>query len=379
MDYERPYAPKLNPLVTTIPQGPSYTINNNVVEWAGWKFTWSVSPNNSLLLYDISFLDRTVWKENPNLDPVRRSILYKANIGEVITCYGDNSISGSVRNFLDLGEYTARDCAFEVIPGVDVPDYATFYDYNFTDVDGTMLHLPNRVAFHEIDSGMLWRHAGSQLDSSVFDGRPGRELVVTFIHVISNYDYVFNWIFTLDGEIQFKMTPSGIIETDATNLATTNEDYEGSLILPYVYGLNHSHLANVRLDFAVDGFLNKIEECEIEHLDVSETNPYGNQFIEKSTLLTTEKDAIRDTDFAKSRKWVIHNEFSKNYLGYERGYELSPYPTPFPFNKDERICKRATYLLHSLHVTKYHDKELYSVGQFPVEDAEDRGLGSVCC
>ena len=63
-------------------------------------------------------------------------------------------------------------------------------------------------------------------------------------------------------------------------------------------------------------------------------------------------------------------------MGYERGYELSPYPTSFPFNKDERICKRATYLLHSLHVTKYHDKELYSVGQFPVEDAEDRGLGA---
>ena len=374
-DWERPLAPNLNPIITTLPNGPSYTITNNIVEWADWKYTWSVHPVNALLLYNISFLDRTVWKEDHNLDPVRRSILYKANLGEVITCYGDNSISGSVRNFFDFGEYNTRDFSVEIIPGIDVPSYATFFDYNFTNPDGTILNLPNRVGFYERDAGMLWRHTGYSVDGSIaIDGRSARELVVTFINTISNYDYVFNWIFTQDGDIRFEMIPSGVIETDSINLIQSNEDMNGSLILPYVYGLNHSHLANVRLDFSIDGSLNKIEETDTVHMEVSETNPYGNLFIEKNTLLETELNAIRDTDFTKSRKWVVHNEFSKNYLGYERGYELSPYPTTFPFNADERIIKRASYMKHSLHVTKYHDGELYSVGQFPVEDSEDRGL-----
>ena len=369
LDWDRPFSPNLNPLVTLLPQGPSYSIKNNIVEWAGWKFTWSVNPITAISLYNVSFLDRTVWKENPNIDPVRRSILYKANIGEIITCYGDNNVSGSIRNFLDLGEYTTRDFSVEIIPGVDVPPYATLLDYNFTNTDGSMLNLPNRVGFYERDAGMLWRHSGY-----TFDGRSGRELVLTFINVISNYDYVFNWIFTQDGDIRFEMIPSGIIETDAINLDKVNEDTDSSLILPYVYGLNHSHLANIRLDFAVDGLINKIEENDVEHMEASKENPYGNLFIEKATLLTSELNAIRDTDFTKSRKWVIQNEFSKNYLGYERGYELSPYPTPFPFNVDERIVKRASYLNHSLHVTKYHDDELYTTGQFPTEDSEDRGL-----
>lgn len=386
LNYERPFAPELKPLVTTMPQGPSFTINNNIVEWAGWEFTWSITPNNSVLLYDISFLDRTVWRENPNLEPVRRSMLYKANIGELLTCYGDDTIPGSIRNFFDIREFPARDFALEVIRGVDVPDYATMFDYNFTDVDGTMLNLPNRVAFYETDAGMLWRHGGDNADSTIFDGRVGRELVVSFVHVISNYDYIFNWIFSEDGQIEFKMIASGIVEADATDLAKVDGDADvhsknggdlkGGLILPYVYALNHSHIANIRLDFCVDGLLNKIEETEIEHLKASETNPYGNSFIEKSTLLTTEGNAIRDADFTKSRKWVIHNEFSKNYLGYERSIELSPYPTTFPFYKEQRPCQRAKYLLHDLHVTKYRENQLYSIGEFPIEKAEDTGLGA---
>jgi primary-amine oxidase len=373
-DYERPLAPSLNPIITFLPQGPSYTINNNVVEWCGWKFTWSIDPVVGLSLYNISFLDRTVWRENPNLEPVRRSILYKASIGEVLTCYGDATISGSIRNFYDFYEYIYRDFSVELIPGIDVPEYASLFETIFTDVDGTVNTLPNRVGIYEKNAGMLWRHT-----DDLIDGRSGRELVVTFISVISNYDYNFEWTFTQDGEIRFDMIPSGVIETDPTTLSNM-EDHHGhdheheSLVLPNVYGLKHSHPACVRLDFAVDGLINKVEEHDIERSPVSEENPYGNEFVETSKLLTSELQAIRDTDFTKSRKWIVHNEFSKNYLGHERGYEIAPYPSPFPYDDLERIAKRAIYIKHALHVTKYHDGELYAAGQFVTEDDKDSGL-----
>ena len=371
-DYTRPLAPNLNPIITILPQGPSYTVSNNVVEWAGWQFTWSTHPVTGLSIYNVSFLDRTVWKENPDLAPVRRSILYKANIGELITCYGEKSISGTIRNFFDFGEYPIRDFSSELIPGIDIPEYASLFEYIFTDTDGTVNNLPNRVGIYERQAGMLWRHT-----DDLVDGRSGRELVVTFLTVISNYDYLFNWIFTQDGEIHFELLPSGIIEGEATletSMAGHTDHPDEELVLSNVYGVKHSHPANIRIDFAVDGLINKIEQHDIERVPVSQENPYGNQFVETSTLLTTELDAIRDTDFTKARKWVVRNESSKNYLGYERGYEIVPFPTPFPYDVDERISKRATYILHSLHVTQYHDDELYTAGQFVTEDAEDRGL-----
>jgi primary-amine oxidase len=81
----------------------------------------------------------------------------------------------------------------------------------------------------------------------------------------------------------------------------------------------------MRIDFMVDGIKNSIEESDLVLLPPSEENPYGNQFKEEETLLLTEKEAIRNTDFLKSRKWIVSNEESLNYVGIARGYELNPY------------------------------------------------------
>ena len=138
--------------------------------------------------------------------------------------------------------------------------------------------------------------------------------------------------------------------------------------------MNHTHLASIRLDFEVDGLLNTVEETDIIPIPVSENNPYGNIFTEKTTILTKEQEAVRDTDFTKSRKWSVINQNSLNYLGFERGYELIPFPTSLTFNDKSRVSKRANYTLHNLFVTKYHDDELYATGKYPVEKAEDSGI-----
>ena len=340
------------------------------------------------MLYNISFLDRTVWVENKEAPPVRRSIIYKANIAEVITAYGDPGMSGTVRNYLDICEYTTRDYSFPLVYGIDIPNYAQVFDYNFTQADGTPLNLPSRVGIYEKDAGMLWRHS----DYTLYRGRSGRELVLTHINVIANYDYTFNWIFTQCGEIRLEIIPSGVIETDSipltklpdeaslakpkhggnTHPEETNEQI--NLVYPNINGLNHSHYACVRIDFAIDGHNNSVEESNLGLAPVSETNPYGNVFGEEGTLLQTEKQSMRDNDLTKSRTWRVFNPNSKNIVGHQRSYEINTHPNSTLMNPDTRIAKRATYMLHNLHVTKYHDDELYAMGKFPTEGSEDEGL-----
>jgi primary-amine oxidase len=124
----------------------------------------------------------------------------------------------------------------------------------------------------------------------------------------------------------------------------------------------------------LDGIKNSIEESDLILLPASEENPYGNQFLEEEILLKTEKEAIRNSDFSKSRTWIIHNEESQNYLGIARGYELDPYPTPLIYNSSSRISKRGIYILNNLYVTKYRESELYVMGKNVVEEPKDTGL-----
>jgi primary-amine oxidase len=371
VNWDRPLSDNLKPILTTLPEGPSYTLNQNEVEWADWKFTWSVDPVYGVSLYNVSILDRTVWKENPELQPVRRNIVYKANVSELITAYGNNSISGTVRNYFDISEYPFRDTSVPQVYGIDVPPYADLLGFFLTYADGTVAYYPQSIAIYERESGMLWRHTDDREQ-----GRMGRELVVSWIITVGNYDYSFYWIFTLHGQLTLDIHPSGVIETNSSKFPVTNDSIEyGQLVLPYVIGLNHTHLASVRLDVEVDGLCNTVEESDVLSIPASKNNPYGNLFTEQSTLLRTEQQGVRDTDFTKSRKWVIKNKNSLNYLGFERSYELVPFPTSLTFNDKSRVSKRANYTRHSLFVTKYHDDELYAVGKYPVEKGCDSGLG----
>ena len=378
LDWNRPLPDPSNikPLVSVMPEGPSYVLDGNLVTWADWSFRWYLDPIYGVQLFKITYNNRTTWRENPNLPPVNEEIIYKMNIAEIITAYGISTEMAADRNYLDINEYPARDFIVPLVVGLDVPQYADRFTVPVVSVDGSIYELENSVGLYERDNGVLWRHTDYSCTEPInVQGRSGRQLVLTSIHVISNYDYTLNWIFNQDGKIDFELIPSGVIDCIGTDFVKTNETIiQGSLVRQNVIGINHAHIANVRINFT--GSNNNVVENEVKLLPVSKENRFGNQWVESERVLKTEKEAVRNTNFNKYRTWSVENQSLKNYLDHPVSYELIPSPTPRPIvNPMSRIGKRATYLLNEFHVTKFHDNEQYVMGKYPIEDEKDRGLG----
>jgi primary-amine oxidase len=379
IDWERPYPHDMKPLITTLPEGPSYKINGNVINWGDWEFNWSFDPVYGLSINNVSFLDRTTWRENQNLSPVRRSILYKANLSELLAIYNDSSQITVLRNFYDLGEYPARDFIVPLIKGIDVPDYADLLSVFVSSVTGEVYELSEIIGIYEKDDGMLWRHTDYPCVGDVNTrGRKGRKLVFTSTHSIGNYDYTFNWNFYQDGKISYELIASGCLSNSPSYIEKLVDNVEinsGTLVRPNIIASNHSHFACVRMDFSVDGIKNTVSEVDLINTNNSYENPYGNKLTEKHITLTSEKQAIRKQNFDVSRKWVIENENSKNYVGQNRAYKIIPFPTANNIlNPDQRICVRAPFMLNNLYVTKYRYGELYVAGRYVVENEKADGL-----
>ncbi|MGE5290944.1 MAG: hypothetical protein ACM3ML_27865, partial [Micromonosporaceae bacterium] len=90
-----PLRDDLLPIEIIQPEGPSFTISGNVIEWQRWRLHAHIDPVEGLVISDVSYLD----------GGRRRSILHRAGIGEMVVPYGDTSEDFYFRNVFDAGEY----------------------------------------------------------------------------------------------------------------------------------------------------------------------------------------------------------------------------------------------------------------------------------
>jgi len=382
LDWIRPLDNTLKPLNFGQPDGPSYVRSGSQIEWQGWRFNMTYNSISNLEFHNISFLDRTVWRENPEAVPVRRPLYYKANIPELITAYANPEPPVPAYNYLDWHEYPARDFAPPVVPGIDAPPYAELITIPVILADGSVYEMENAVAIYETSDGVLWRHYDYPCENAPefpHQGRAGRILVVQTIPVIANYDYIVYYIFTQDGRMTVRIRASGVMECAGTPVTKVEGHHgveAGTLVREYVNAVNHRHIACVRVDTMIDGLKTRVYEKEIDFPAVDDENSCGNVFKEVERLLTSEKKAVRDHNFKKNRSWIIESSCSKNYLGYHRGIELIPSPTMIPSaHKCERLSKRAEFIRHNFFVTKYHDGEDTVMGRHPIEKGHDEGIG----
>ena len=77
------------------PEGPSFTVDGNQVEWQKWKFRVGFTSREGLVLHTVSYDD----------DGVERPILYRASICEMVVPYGDPGEQYYRKNAFDIGEY----------------------------------------------------------------------------------------------------------------------------------------------------------------------------------------------------------------------------------------------------------------------------------
>ena len=93
--YVGPARTTLKPIEITQPEGPSFTVDDDVVTLGELALRVGFDPREGLVLHQISFADGG--RERP--------LIYRASIAEMVVPYADPSPVRFWQNYFDAGEY----------------------------------------------------------------------------------------------------------------------------------------------------------------------------------------------------------------------------------------------------------------------------------
>lgn len=360
-DHTRSPRTVLRPIEITQPDGPSFSIERDVVRWAGWTVRIGFDPREGLVLHQISFRDGE--RDRP--------VVYRASVAEMVVPYADPGPVRYWQNYFDAGEYLLGQQANSLERGCDCLGEIHYLDAVLADDDGEPRVITNAVCLHEEDDGVGWKH------TDVFTGsaetRRRRRLVLSFFVTVGNYDYGFYWYLYLDGTIQLEVKATGVLFTSSYR----EGDEWASEVAPGLGAPFHQHLFNARLDMMVDGLTNAVEEVDLRGRPVGPDNPQGNAFGRTVTRLSREAQAARDADPAVARSWQVLNPHRTNRLGRPVAYALHPQGMPTLLaDENSSIARRAAFATRHLWVTRYDPEERYPAGDLINQHPGGAGLPS---
>jgi primary-amine oxidase len=236
------------------------------------------------------------------------------------------------------------------------------------------------LAIYERDGGILWKHYDFTTEKN--ETRRARELVLSAVATIGNYDYAINYIFKQDGSMEIDLALTGIMLAKGVkekradeNHSTMKMDASGHLVAENVVAPHHQHFFNFRLDFDVDGVNNSVTEMNSSALPNGANNPYQNGFIMRETLFKTEREAQRVMDMQAARVWTVTNPTAKNSLGQNTSFIIAPGANSLPFIAPESLVRRrAQFINNHFWATRYNAGEIYAAGVYPNQSAGGDGL-----
>jgi primary-amine oxidase len=343
----------LRPISITQPEGPSFSMEGNLLLWQDWSLRIGFDSREGLTLHQIGLAGRPV--------------IYRASVPEMVVPYGDPQFRYWQAPF-DNGEYLLGKWVNSLKLGCDCLGEITYLDAVVTGETGEPRTVRNAICVHEEDFGILWKHTGSA------QARRQRRLVVSFFTTVGNYDYGFYWYFYLDGTIECEVKMTGIVFT----AGRPDEDYPFSAeIAPGLGAPVHQHLFSARLDMSVDGLENAVEEVDVTGLPIGPDNPYGNAITQVVTRLRSESSGARSGDTARGRVWRVVSTSAVNRFGKPTAYTLCPEPTP-PLLADPAspLAARARFASRVLWVTRYDPAQRYPAGDFVNQNPGGGGLPS---
>ena len=360
------------PLHVVQPEGPSFEVRGQEVRWQQWRFRFALNGREGLVLYTVGYED----------GGRVRSVLYRGSCSEMVVPYGDPSLGWFFKNAFDAGEDSMGRYAAMLEPQQDYPDNAVTFDATLASEQGDYFTIPRAVAIYERDGGLGWKHWDSGRNHN--ESRRARELVLSWIATVGNYDYAFNWVFHQDGALEMEVGLTGYMDTKAVALKKVPDSAHehhvpdlmyGHLVAENLVAVHHQHFFNFRLDLDVDGTNNSVLEMNTETLPPSPSNPHLNAFTMKETALRNERDAARQVDMAASRRWTVINPSKKNTLGYPAGYTLVAGENSIPYAAPEAwIRKRANFLNAHFWATAYDPQQLYAAGFYANQSRGNDGL-----
>ena len=358
------------------PTSSRLQFDGNHVQWEGWDLRYSFNQREGLVMHQIGFND---------LGRVR-SICYRASISEMLVPYSDPSPEWIWREFFDAGEYGLGVAAVNLRPGKELPDNALTLDVVLPDTGLHGLVEPGRVFFYERENGALFAHVQASDRRHIY--ARAKDLVIGYCVNIGNYDYIFKWVFRLDGSFGFESELQGLIlnKTIADTQCTVCEqeakdgpgeytdlgDQEfGTLVSPQMLGVTHQHWINLRMDFDIDGAANAVEEYNVNRLAPTAENDAGRALSVSRTVFARSREASRNLNEETARTWVVYNPSKRSPIGHFAGYEIEPTGNTFSSIPDYRYGEATSFVQRHLWVTPYDARQLYAAGWYPNQHPQD--------
>lgn len=351
----------LKPLLITQPEGPSFTLDGNLLRWQNWSLRVGFNHREGMTLHTVRYRD----------GDRDRSIAHRLSFAEMVVPYRDPSPDHYRRTAFDIGEWGLGFMTQSLALGCDCLGEIRYLDAVLHDSAGEPYTISNAVCIHEEDDAVLWKHVDHHSGAEV---RRMRRLTLSFHVTVANYEYLTYWRLYQDGNIECEVRATGIMVT--TPLAAGQPHPNGTLVDERTYAPFHQHFLVARLDLDVDGPDNTVQCSESYAEPTGPDNPHGLSLVTRNVALRTELEARQDVDFATQRAWKVVNPNVVNGLGTHPAYKLVPSGAiPPMFDPDSPVLQRANVIGHTLWVTPHHPDERWPAGEFVNQSATDGGLG----
>ncbi|MEO8449458.1 MAG: nickel transporter [Gemmatimonadota bacterium] len=354
--------PPLPELIVSQPNGRGFQLSGHEVTWDNWRFRIGLAPRGGLALYQVGY----------QLGGALRPVLYKASLAELWVPYGDRGQHDFYLNAYDAGEVGIARYGDIAMSPADCPSQAEFVPATVMTFTGEIKDVERAFCLYERDGGTAWRHGE--------DGRRQRQLVLSSVFRVDNYDYGTNWIFSQDGSLELEVVLTGMMNARPTQRTTQSQPWADSsystLVAPRVEAMYHQHFFSFRLDLDVGGpSPNSVVEMNAVSPPKGPANPHGNAIMLRESVLATEAGAQRDLNLASHRFWRVLNTDVHNGLGQPIGYALLPGENAVPYAQPgTRLLERSGYAKHHLWVTPYDDAEQHPAGDYVYQSAPGQGL-----
>ncbi|KAK6381556.1 hypothetical protein LTS17_004614 [Exophiala oligosperma] len=343
------------------PEGPSFNVQGNLLQWEKWRFRVGFNYREGLTLHDVRYDGR--------------SVFYRLSLAEMFVPYGDPRMPYARKAAFDLGNDGAGCTANNLRLGCDCLGHIKYFDGWHTTSAGDPIKIPNAVCCHEVDDGILWKHTNFRTGHAVVTR--SRMLVLQTIITVSNYEYIFAFQFGQDASLNYEVRATGIVSTVPIGIG--EKVPFGTTVAPGVLAPYHQHLFSLRIDPAVAGYKNSLVVEESHAMPIQDPqvhNPFGIGYTTESRVV--EDECGLDLDHSVNRVFKIVNEEVINPVtGGPVGYKLAPcYSQLLLAHPSSYHAKRSEYGAHAVWVTRHSDDELFPSGHHTMQSLGGQGIAS---
>lgn len=358
------------PITMAQPDGVSFEVDGHQVAWQKWKFHFRLDPRVGTIVSLVRYVD----------GGSERSILYQGALSELIVPYMDPDVGWYYRTYMDAGEFLVGLNAVPLVPGIDCPDNAMYFDAVMADEHGSPVTKERAACLYERYAGdAAWRHW--DMVTGETEVRTRRDLVLRMVSTLGNYDYTFDWSFQQDGTIRVGVGASGMEQIKAVAPRTATDDGAdaarryGRFVDEHMVAINHDHFFNFRLDLDVDGPANSFVRERLVTEKLPADSPRRSIWVIEPEIAQRESQAKSRINLERPALWRVFNPAVRGPVGYPRSYQIKPGTNVVSLLlPDDWPQRRAGFIDNHLWVTPYRTEERYAAGDYPNQAKGGDGL-----